>query len=129
MRSPSEILGSFGRYHRFFECLRQAEFHHRLGWNLDGLAGLGIAAHASLAIYLHRLAQPRNHKLPAALGFLRGQSDEFFEHHGRSLLRDSHLLSQMRDSLRFCHHFFCSSSLCWIVWIAMSKSWLSPHCM
>ena len=73
----------FRRYHRFFERLRQAEFHHRLGRNLDGLAGLRIATHASLAICLHRLAQPGNHKLPAALRFLRGQRDEFYENRGR----------------------------------------------
>ncbi len=38
----------FGRHDGIFECLRQAEFHHRLGRNLDGLAGLEIAVYAAL---------------------------------------------------------------------------------
>src|SRR6185436_15213905 len=44
---------------RFLRGLRDTELEDRLGGNLDGLAGLRIAAHALLALHDHELANPR----------------------------------------------------------------------
>src|SRR5262249_9025878 len=44
---------------RFLRGLRDAELEDGLGRNLDGLAGLRIAAHALLALHDHELADAR----------------------------------------------------------------------
>jgi len=43
----------------FFCGLGHAELYYLLGRNLDSLTGLGISAHARLALYEHELAQAR----------------------------------------------------------------------
>src|SRR5207244_6510689 len=46
------ILGSFGH----------AELDHTLGWDLDGLTGLWVPPHASLAVRQYELPDPRYHE-------------------------------------------------------------------
>src|ERR1700677_2691483 len=52
--------------------LGHAELHHGLGLDLDGLAGLRVAAHASLALGLHQTADTGDYEHPALLGLLDG---------------------------------------------------------
>jgi len=56
----------FGGTTAIFECLRQAEFHHRFGRDLDGFGGLRVTSHTGLAVGLDSLAQSRNHELAHA---------------------------------------------------------------
>ena len=64
LRAEDRVFGGFGH----------AELHHALGGDLDGLAGGGVAAHASLAIDQNQLAQPGQRK--AVLGVLISQLDD-----------------------------------------------------
>src|SRR5712692_5957300 len=60
--------------HSVFEGLGWAQPHDGLGLDLDGLAGLRVAAHARLTVRLHRTAQPGDDELArAALEFFHRQ--------------------------------------------------------
>src|SRR6188474_1297704 len=48
--------------HRVLERLGEAELHHALRGNLDGLTGLRVATHARLAIGEHQAAEVRQHE-------------------------------------------------------------------
>src|ERR1700761_2202059 len=79
----SELL--LGRSDRILRGLRDAELDDGLGLDLDGLAGLGVAADAGLALRLNELAESRNGELAVLLGLLdRGLCESLEE--GCSLL-------------------------------------------
>src|ERR1700734_4440229 len=59
--------------------LGDAELDHGLGLDLDGLAGLGVATEASLALCLHQLADAGNGELAILLGLLDGGLSEGLE--------------------------------------------------
>src|SRR5579864_5947869 len=56
------------RSDRVFRGLGDAEFHHRLGLDLDRFAGLRVAAYASLAMRLHQTAKAGHNEDAVLLG-------------------------------------------------------------
>src|SRR5262245_63403416 len=62
---------------RLLHRLGDAELQHGLGRNLDGLAGLRVAAHARLALHHHQLAHAGEHE--AVLGLLGRERRAFLE--------------------------------------------------
>ena len=54
---------------RIFDRFRHPEFHHGLGGDLDGFAGLRIAADARLALLLHELPDAGEGELSVFLHF------------------------------------------------------------
>src|SRR6185436_3212697 len=59
--------------HRVLHLLREAELAHALRGDLDGLAGLRVAADARLAVREHELAESRKH--PAVLRLFLGERE------------------------------------------------------
>ena len=57
-----DVLGGLGH----------AELDNGLGLDLDGRAGLGVAANAGLALCLYQAADAGNHEYAVLLGFLDG---------------------------------------------------------
>src|SRR5262245_1755813 len=97
-RGPARSLLERELLHR----LRDAELQHGLGRNLDRLAGLRVAAHTSLALHHHQLADAREHETIARL--LGSQRRELFEDHRALLLRDLVLVREVTRDLRLGHH-------------------------
>src|SRR5687767_1842548 len=75
------------------QALREAELAHALGRDLDRFAGLRIAAHPSLAVREHQLAETGKHE--TVLGFLRGERERGVEHFADLLLAESGLLGEV----------------------------------
>ena len=63
LRRRDCVLGSFG----------DAELDHGLGFDLDGLAGLGVASEAGLAICLDQFSDAGDGELAVLLGLLDGR--------------------------------------------------------
>src|SRR5215831_13186014 len=82
--------------------LRDAELEHGLGRNLDGLAGLRIAAHTRLALHDHELADAGEHEAVARL--LRSEGGELFEDRRAGLLLEVELVREVTRDLRLRHH-------------------------
>src|SRR5439155_23647067 len=72
-RPPDLLLAK----HRVLQALGEAELAHALRGNLDGLARLGIATHARLAVRDDQLAEAGQDE--AVLGFLRRQVQRLVE--------------------------------------------------
>src|SRR5262245_59328148 len=89
--------------HRVLQALGQTELAHALGRDLDGLARLGIAADARLAIGQHQLAESREHELSALLRLTRGEGQRLVEHTLDLLLREARLLGEMRQRRGLCN--------------------------
>src|ERR1700761_5979477 len=69
------------------ERFRRAQADDGLRLDLDRFTGLGVAAHASLAVRLDDAAESRNDELArAALGFFHGELEELFEEESCGLL-------------------------------------------
>src|SRR5712691_5350702 len=91
-----------------FERLRCAQTHHRLGLDLDGLAGLRVAAHARLAVRFHGAAEVRNHELTGcALALSHRELEELFKKERRDFLRSAALFREMRHDFRLAHWLGC----------------------
>src|SRR2546426_2149985 len=86
------------------EGLGSAQAHHGLGLDLDGLAGLRVAAHARLAVGFHRAADIGDDEFSrSALALSYRQLEELFKKHRCSLLRGAALFSNVRYDLRLAH--------------------------
>src|SRR6185503_7106316 len=97
--------------HGVLQALRQTELAHALGRDLDGLARLGIASDAGLAIRQHELAESRKHELSALLRLARGEGQRLVEHTLDLLLRETRLLGEMRQRRGLRHGLrHCDSS-------------------
>jgi hypothetical protein len=83
--------------------LGDAELDHGLGLDLDGLAGLGVATEASLALSLDELADAGDGELAVLLGFLDGGLSERFEESGGLLVGELELLCEQADERCLCH--------------------------
>src|SRR5260370_29007264 len=97
------------------EGLGGAQAHHGLGLDLDGLAGLRVAAHARLAVGFHRAADIGDDEFSrSALALSYRQFEELFKKHRFGLLRRAALFSNVRHDLRLahrlCHLGYVSSS-------------------
>lgn len=69
------------------ERFRRAQADDGLRLDLDRFTGLGVAAHASLAVRLDDAAESRNHEFArATLGFFYGELEELFEEESCGLL-------------------------------------------
>src|SRR5439155_13746828 len=100
---------------RVFQSLCRAQAHDCLGLDLDRFAGLGIAAHARLAVRLHNAADSRNDELArGTLGFFHRKLVQLFKKERRLLLRCAELLGDMRNDLGLAEwlscHLVCLSS-------------------
>src|SRR5215467_8047918 len=100
---------------RILENLRRAQANDSLGLDLDGLAGLRIAAHARLTMCLHHASDAGNDELACrTLGFLHRELVQLFEEGRRLLLGCAELLGEVSDDLGFAHwlscHLVCLSS-------------------
>src|SRR5258705_120777 len=103
-----ELRGDFQRLRlddddRPLQALREAEFAHTLGRNLEGLAGLWITADARLAIREDQLAEARQEEHAALLGFLRRQVERLVEDTLDLLPGEAGLLRKVRDRCRLRH--------------------------
>src|SRR6202012_2650950 len=101
----SELL--LGRSDRILRGLGDAELDDGLGLNLDGLAGLGVAADAGLSLCLYELAESRNGELAVLLGLLDSGLCEGLEEGCGLLVGELELLRHRADELclghAFCH--------------------------
>src|SRR4029077_13156372 len=100
---------------RILEGLGRAQTHHGLGLDLNRFAGLGVAAHARLAVRLHNAADSRNDEFArAALGFLHRELVQLFEEERCLLLWCAELLGDVRNNLCLAEwlgcHLVCLSS-------------------
>jgi hypothetical protein len=98
-----------------FQHLSGAEADDGLGLNLDLFAGLGVAAHARLAMSLHDATNSRNDKFArAALGFLHSELVELVEELSGGLFGRADLFGDVRNDLCLAEwlscHFVCLSS-------------------
>src|SRR6266446_1922943 len=86
------------------EGLGSAQAHHGLGLDLDGLAGLRVAAHARLAVGFHRTADIGDDEFSrSALALSYRQLEELLKKHRCGLLRGAALFSNVRYDLRLAH--------------------------
>ena len=82
LRLDREMRLSWGRLAQYgvLERFRGPQSHHCLRFDLDRLAGLRIAAHARLAMRLHRAPEVRNYEFScAALALFHRQLEELFK--------------------------------------------------
>src|ERR1700761_5379185 len=69
------------------ERFRRAQADDGLRLDLDRFTGLGVAAHARLAVRFNDAADARNHEFArATLGFFYGELEELFEEESCGLL-------------------------------------------
>src|SRR6185295_891204 len=91
--------------HRVLEALGEPELHHALRRDLDGLAGLGIAAHPCLAVGEHQAPEAGNHE--DVLRLLGRERQELIHQLDHLLLAEIGLLREVADDgglgHRFCH--------------------------
>jgi hypothetical protein len=95
LRRSNNVLGRLGH----------TELDNRLGLDLDGLAGLGVAAHASLALCLHQAADSRNNEDAVLLGLLDGRLSQQVKKRSGLLVGEFELLGQVP-----CERSLCKSS-------------------
>src|SRR5271169_2417053 len=90
---------------RVFGGFRDAELHDALRRDLDRFTGRGVAAHASLPVHEHQLAEAGQRE--RVLRLLVSESGELLEVLRRSLLSETRLLREALRDLRFRHssHF------------------------
>src|SRR5581483_6311166 len=115
---------------RVLERLRCAQPDHRLGLDLDGLAGLRIAAHARLAVRLHRAADVRNHEFArATLAFLFPQLEKLLKKERGGLLRCATLFGESCHDLALAHWLGCHLFPFLLIFLsAPMRSWPSTVC-
>src|SRR5437660_6277332 len=83
--------------HRVLQALGEAELAHALGRDLDGLAGLRVAADAGLPIREHELAEAGKNERAALLRFARRQRERLVEDALDLLLGERGLLGEMGE--------------------------------
>src|SRR5262249_53317460 len=98
-----------------FQGLGRAQAHHGLRLDLDCFAGLGIAAHARLAMRLDHAPDSRDDELTsAALGFFHRQLVQLFKKQSYLLFRCAELVGDVRNDLGLAEwlgcHLVCLSS-------------------
>src|SRR5262249_48712600 len=97
------------------EGLGRAQTNNGLRLDLDGFAGLRIAAHARLAVRLHHASDSGTNELACGtLGFFHGELVQLFEEERRLLLWTAELLGEVCNDLGFAEwlscHLVCLSS-------------------
>src|SRR5581483_2245919 len=88
-----------------------AELHDRFGRDLDGLAGLWVAADARLAVGLHQAAEAGQNEHAVLLGLLHRGVGEGFQERRSGLVVDAGLLGHVTDKLCLGHASCHESSL------------------
>src|SRR5579859_2495551 len=100
----SGLRPCLGAQNRVFEGLCGPQTYYRLRFDLDGLAGLGVAAHAGFTMGFDCTSEVRNDEFArAALAFLHGQFEELFKKRTDCLFRRVALLRQMAHYLGLAH--------------------------
>src|ERR1700719_812383 len=100
----SGLRSCLGAQNRVFEGLRGPQTYYRLRLDLDGLAGLGVAAHARFTMGFDCTSEVWNDEFArAALAFLHRQFEELFKKCTHRLFRRLALLRQMAHYLRLAH--------------------------
>src|SRR5271165_28899 len=95
LKASALLLGS----DRVLGGLGDAELHHGLGLDLNGLAGLRIASDAGLAVRFHQPAEAGHYEHAVFLGFLHSDVSQLLKKSGDSLVRKFSLLRQITDEL------------------------------
>src|SRR3989338_10846846 len=98
-RGPVLLLAK----HRVLEALGETELAHALGRDLDGLAGLWVAADPRLAVREHELAEAGQHELPALLRLLARERERLVEHALDLLLGEAGLVREVREGRGLRH--------------------------
>jgi len=101
--APEERGKLLGSEDRILRRLGDAELDDALGGDLDGFAGLGIAADACGAIFQHELADTGQGE--GVLGVLVGKRGQMIQDFGRLLFRDFSFFGDGGDQLRFREGF------------------------
>src|SRR6266542_2381537 len=100
----------FRRSDCVFDRLGDVELHHGLGRDLEGFAGLGIAADARLAGGLFQPAKSGKNEDAVFLGLLHGDLRESAQEHSGALVAGFHLFRQKPHQGGFgqacCHRVF-----------------------
>src|SRR5580704_1012506 len=100
----SGLRPCLGAQNCVFEGLCGPQTYYRLRLDLDGLAGLGVAAHARFTMGFDCTSEVRNDEFArAALAFLYRQFEELFKKCTHRLFRRLALLRQMAHYLRLAH--------------------------
>src|SRR5436305_8073143 len=105
--------------------LGHAEFHYGLGFDLDGFAGLRIAAHAGFALGLYQAAESGNHEQTALLGFLERRISEVLQECCRLLVVDFEFIGHIADESCLCHALCHESLLSVVGWMGVRIELLS----
>jgi glutathione S-transferase len=104
LRAQNGVLRGFG----------DAEFHDAFGCDLDGFAGLWVAAHTGGPVAEHELADAGQRE--GILRVLVGKRGEVIKNFRRLLLGECSFLSNCGDELGFrecfCHNCRCPSVVC-----------------
>src|SRR6185503_8004782 len=91
--------------HRVLQALGESELHDALRGDLDGLAGLGVATHARLAVREDEASESR--KDEDVLRLLGGEGQEIIHQIGDLLLAELRLLCEVAEDgglgHRLCH--------------------------
>src|SRR5207253_5863563 len=88
--------------------LRRTQANHGLRLDLDRLAGLGVAAHARLAVRLYNAADPRDHEFARpALGFFHGELEQLFKELSGGFLRCADFLGDVSHNLGLAEWLGC----------------------
>jgi hypothetical protein len=113
-------LKNLATQHGILEGLGRSQTHNGPRLDLDGLAGLWIAAHARLAMSLDRASQVGDHEFPgAASAFLHSQLEEFVKKLRRAFFGGAALVGDITHNLGLaqglCHIRLKSPSLARLV--------------
>src|SRR5580692_4342346 len=96
--------------------LGHAELHHGLRLDLDGFTGLGIAAHARLALGLDEASDAGDYEYAVLLGLFNSGLSQKIKESGRLFVGQFELLGHMpgKSSLGHssCHVMFSFASCC-----------------
>src|SRR2546422_973936 len=104
LQESERRLGVLAAKHRGLKRLSWAQPHDGLGLDLDRLASLRVAAHARLAMRLHRSPEIGDDELArATLQLLHRQLEQFVEERRCGLLRRAQLAGDICHDLGLAH--------------------------
>src|SRR5258705_2176631 len=108
--------------HRVLEALGEPELHHALRGDLDGLAGLGVAAHARLAVGEDQTPEAGDDE--DVLRLLGREREELIHQLDHLLLGEVGLLGEVADDGGLGHRFGHEGSLRFRGW-GLKSAWSS----
>ncbi len=101
--------------HQVFQFLAGFEEWDLLGRNLNSLSGLGVAAHAGLALAGAKAAKSADFDLVARAQRAHDAVEDGFNNHFAVFAGQFRETGDLIDQIRFCHCLF-APRLLWIRW-------------